>query len=153
MTSGRFASSQSRSGPEKWSDALTSGWRYKAATSGAYARSVTSEKTDGKFPAGWCWWKTSANRRRSATNDAFYQKWRLRTLCVQTGRLHVNELDKRTLCKSGLERMFGRLVMYAALLTALGIRVVSACTPQREAAPSLTPYVTSATAWRAATSQ
>ena len=35
--------------------------------------------------------------------------------------------------------MFGRLVMYAALLIALGIVVVSACTPQQEAAPSPTP--------------
>src|SRR2546425_12501200 len=40
---------------------------------------------------------------------------------------------------SGLQRMFGRLVMYAALLIALGIVVVSACTPQQEAAPSPTP--------------
>ena len=48
--------------------------------------------------------------------------------------------------------MFGRLVMYAALLTALGIVVVSACTPQREAAPSPAVAVTSASASRAATS-
>src|SRR5438105_7751961 len=93
MTSGRFASSQARSGPEKWRLAFTSGWRYSVATSGAYARSVTSWNTDGKFPAGWCWWKTSANRRRSATNDAFYQKRRRRTLCVQRGRVLVDELD------------------------------------------------------------
>jgi len=47
--------------------------------------------------------------------------------------------------------MFGRLVMYAALLTALGIVVVSACTPQREAAPSPTPVAPSPSASRSPT--
>ena len=47
--------------------------------------------------------------------------------------------------------MFGRLVMYAALLTALGIVVVSACTPQREAAPSPTPVSPSPSASRSPT--
>src|SRR3989442_12777786 len=46
---------------------------------------------------------------------------------------------QRAVVYSGLQRMFGRLVMYAALLIALGIVVVSACTPQQEAAPSPTP--------------
>jgi len=47
--------------------------------------------------------------------------------------------------------MFGRLVMYAALLTALGIVVVSACTPQRESAPSPTLVSPSPSASRSPT--
>jgi hypothetical protein len=47
--------------------------------------------------------------------------------------------------------MFGRLVMYAALLIALGIVVVSACTPQQEAAPSPTIAAPSPSASRAST--
>src|SRR5438094_2864272 len=47
--------------------------------------------------------------------------------------------------------MFGRLVMYAALLTALGIVVVSACTPQRESAPSPTLVAPSPSASRSPT--
>ena len=44
--------------------------------------------------------------------------------------------------------MFGRLVMYAALLTALGIVIVSACTPERQSAPSPTPVAPSSSASR-----
>ena len=47
--------------------------------------------------------------------------------------------------------MFGRQVMYAALLTALGIVVVSACTPQRESAPSPTLVSPSPSASRSPT--
>lgn len=47
--------------------------------------------------------------------------------------------------------MFGRLVMYAALLIALGIVIVSACTPQQEAAPSPTIAAPSPSASRAST--
>ena len=47
--------------------------------------------------------------------------------------------------------MFGRLVMYAALLTALGIVVVSACTPKRESAPSPTLVSPSPSASRSPT--
>ena len=52
---------------------------------------------------------------------------------------------------SRLQRMFGRLVMYAALLIALGIVVVSACTPQQEAAPSPTLAAPAPSASRAFT--
>jgi hypothetical protein len=47
--------------------------------------------------------------------------------------------------------MFGRLVMYAALLTALGIVVVSACTPQQPVPPSPTVAASSPSASRAPT--
>jgi hypothetical protein len=47
--------------------------------------------------------------------------------------------------------MFGRLVMYAALLTALGIVVISACTPQQPATPSPTAAAPSPSASRAPT--
>src|SRR5205823_9759369 len=80
-----------------------------------------------------------------------YQKWLLRTVCVQNDRLGVNDLDKRAFRKSGLARMFGRLVMYAALLVALGIIVVSACAPQQEAVPSPTAAVPVPSASRAPT--
>src|SRR6185436_11793498 len=120
MTSGRLPSSQSRSGPEKWSDALTSGWRYKAATKGAYARSVTSEKTCGKFPAGWCWWKTSANRRRSANSDHFtaddgqtHASYPYRTFWSLVCQSTRHEGDR----KRELEQMRTRNRLLGALLT------------------------------------
>src|SRR3989442_9548166 len=47
--------------------------------------------------------------------------------------------------------MFGRLVMYAALLTALGIVVVSACTPERQSALSPTLVAPSPSASRSPT--